>query len=406
MKVLILGLNYAPEQVGIGPYTAGMAQALAAAGHSVTVVCGQPYYPAWRVTPAYRRWRALQGEEQGVTVIRLPLYVPRTPTGVRRILHHFSFALVALFALLVHTWRRRPDVLVAIAPSLLSVAAARVVAGLFRIRLWLHVQDFEVAAAVATGLLAGQGLPARMAQQFERWCLRAHRVSSISPQMCDRLAACGVPPARVVEFRNWAGVEDVTPLHRPSLYRAEWAIDRPFVALYAGTIANKQGLEIIVATAARLRHRRDLAFVICGEGPLRDRLEVAAAGLPNLQFRDLQPRDRLGELLGLATVHLLPQIAGAADLLLPSKLANMLASGRPVVTTAAPGTGLASEVDGCGIVVPPGDDEAFATAIEGLLDDRTQRETLGWRARRRAEERWSRPQILDRFERQLRDLVA
>lgn len=406
MKVLILGLNYAPEQVGIGPYTAGMAQALAAAGHSVTVVCGQPYYPAWRVNPAYRRWRALQGDEQGVTVMRLPLYVPRTPTGVRRILHHFSFALVALFALLVHAWRRRPDVLVAIAPSLLSAAAARVVAGLFRIRLWLHVHDFEVAAAVATGLLAGQGLPARMARRFERWCLRAHRVSSISPQMCDRLAACGVPPARVVEFRNWAGVEDVTPLHRPSLYRAEWAIDRPFVALYAGTIANKQGLEIIVATAARLRHRRDLAFVICGEGPLRDRLELAAAGLPNLQFRDLQPRDRLGELLGLATVHLLPQIAGAADLLLPSKLANMLASGRPVVTTAAPGTGLASEVDGCGIVVPPGDDEAFATAIEGLLDDRTQRETLGWRARRRAEERWSRPQILDRFERQLRDLVA
>jgi hypothetical protein len=52
MKVLILGINYAPELVGIGPYTAGMARFLAEAQHEVTVICAKPYYPAWKVDAA------------------------------------------------------------------------------------------------------------------------------------------------------------------------------------------------------------------------------------------------------------------------------------------------------------------------------------------------------------------
>jgi len=114
----------------------------------------------------------------------------------------------------------------------------------------------------------------------------------------------------------------------------------------------------------------------------------------------------LPELLALADVHLLPQIAGAADLVLPSKLTNMLASGRAVVATAALGTGLADEVEGCGVVTPPGDALAFADAITRLIDDHTMRTRLGATARVRAEERWSRNAILKRFEVNLQDATS
>src|SRR3546814_18835656 len=56
------------------------------------------------------------------------------------------------------------------------------------------------------------------------------------------------------------------------------------------------------------------SFVLCGSGPTRPELEARAAGLTNIQFHDLQPQEEFQELLGLATVHLLPQRAGAADL--------------------------------------------------------------------------------------------
>jgi colanic acid biosynthesis glycosyl transferase WcaI len=83
---------------------------------------------------------------------------------------------------------------------------------------------------------------------------------------------------------------------------------------------------------------------------------------------------------------------------LPSKLANMLASGRPVLATARPGTGLSTEVAGCGLVVSPENDVEFARAIEYLLDNEAARSAFARAARVRAEQRWAREAILNEFE--------
>lgn len=286
------------------------------------------------------------------------------------------------------------------------MVAARDAARRAAAKLWLHVQDFEVEAAIATGLLSGRGLLASAARSFEGWAIKADRVSTISPQMCQKLIEKGVEPKRVVEFRNWADVNKVMPLERPSIYRSEWGITRPNVAVYSGNIANKQGIEIIVAAASKLSHRKDLLFLVCGNGPNRSHLRESAAGLDNIMFQDLQPRDRLSELLGLASVHLLPQIENAADLVLPSKLTNMLASGKPVIATATPGTGLAREVEGCGLITPPGDAEAFASAIIRIVDEPALRGSASRNARNRALTHWSKKEILSKFEAELRMLAA
>ena len=406
MKILILGINYAPEKIGIAVYTGGMATALAAAGHQVTVVAGQPYYPAWRLMPGHRQ-TFQRTVEDGVTVVRCPLYIPVNPTGKKRLLHHFSFALGSVLPMLVESIRVRPDVVFCVAPSLIAAPVGRLAAMLCGARSWLHVQDFEAEAAFAAGLLNGNGWLFRLARRFELLMLRAFdRTSSISPQMCARLVQKGVSPARIVEFRNSGDLSQVWPLDGPSPYRAEWGIATEHVALYSGNIANKQGIEIIVEAARRLAHRQDLTFVVCGEGPNRANLERLAEGLPNIRFHDLQPKARMNDLVGLATVHLLPQLASAADLLLPSKLINMLASGRPVVATAAAGTGLAQEIEGCGLVTEPENAAAFADAVERLLDDRDLHARYARAARLRAEERWSERVILERLMRELDDLVG
>jgi len=398
VRILVIGLNYAPELVGIGPYTAGTVRALVDAGHEIEVIAGKPYYPAWKIDPAFAGGFYRKSREDGVTVTRCAHYVPARPSGAKRILHHLSFANSVLPQAIRAARRFRPDLVFTVAPSMIAVPAARVAARIAGAPLWIHVQDFEVEAAFATGLVDGGGMAAKLARRFEAAQLAAaDRVSTISPQMCAKLREKGVAEERIVEFRNWADVDRVRPLERESAYRAEWGIERPHVALYSGNIANKQGIEIVVEAARLLAHRRDLLFLICGQGPNRARLAEATADLDNVMLRDLQPAERLGELLGLADAHLLPQIVGAADLVLPSKLTNMLASGRPVVATAAPGTGLAAEVEGCGVVTPPGDARAFAEAIESLLNDEGRRQELGRAARRRAEERWGRGEILRRF---------
>jgi len=398
MKILMLGLNYAPEKIGIAVYTTGMAEALAGAGHEVRVIAGQPYYPAWSVTSGYGGLRFASRMERGVAVTRVPHYVPAQQSGWQRVVHYASFGVAALGPTLWSALSWRPDVVLTVAPSLIAAPVARLAALMCGARSWLHVQDFETEAAFATGLLAGRGLIAGLARRFESAVMKSfHRLSSISPEMCCRLTDMGIAQHRVIEFRNWADVDHVRPLTGPSSYRERWGIATPHVALYAGNIAEKQGIEIVAEAAQRLSHRRDLTFVVCGEGPNRRRLERLVGGLGNVQFRDLQSCDRLSELMGLATVHLLPQLAGAADLVMPSKLTNMLASGRPVVATAASGSGLAREVEDCGVVVQPGDGEAFAAAITDLIDDVDRWRVAAIAARARAEERWAKRLVLGRF---------
>ena len=397
MNILILGLNYAPEPVGIGPYTTGTAEFLAETGHDVTVVCGKPYYPDWKIQASFRKRGVLSSVENGVQVRRVPIYVPAKPNGRRRLIHHATFALRAFPEMLRAGRARRPDVVMCIAPSLISMITARAIARMFGAKIWLHVQDFEVEAAFVTGLLPDGGWLAKSARAFEKWCFRGAMVSTISPQMCEKLRDFGIPEGRIYEFRNWANIDNIKPIDRPSIFREKWNVTTAYIALYSGNLGNKQGIEIIPEVARILVDRHDLTFVICGNGASRERLMAAAEGLPNVRFHELQPAEMMSDLLGLATVHLLPQIAGAADLVLPSKLANMLASGRPVLATAHPDTGLAREVEGCGRAIPPENASAMASMLETLLDDEEIRRQLGSAGRHRAERYWGQKQILADF---------
>lgn len=402
MRILIVGINYTPELIGIGPYTTQFAEHMAAAGHDVTVVAGKPYYPEWSVHPGFSGSGYRRSVQRGINVWRCPIYVPHHPNGLRRILHHISFAISALLPLAREMMMRRPDMIFTVAPSLMTAPVVRWAGRLTKAKTWLHVQDFEVEAAFATGLMPSGGRLSSLARRFERWAMSGFsHYSSISPQMCAKLEEITRSGEQAVEFRNWTDIDEITPATRPSRYRADWNIATPHVALYSGNLSNKQGIGLLGEVAQILGDRDDLTFVICGEGSGKAAFIEATRHLSNVQVHPLQPRERLQDLLGLATIHLLPQIEGAADLVLPSKLTNILASGRPVVATADHGTGLANEVEGCGIVTKPGRARSFADAIETLIDDPDLHEKLGRDARRRAEERWAKDNILGRVERAL-----
>ena len=284
LRIAILGINYAPEEIGIARYTTDMALALSARGHHVEVIAGKPYYPQWNTYPPYRKRGWLHETERGVPITRCPHYVPAQPNGRRRILHLASFAMAALGPALRLVFRQgpaRPQVVICVVPALLSVPVAWLAARLAGARLWVHVQDFEVEAAFATGLITPSGGIAKWAKSAEIGMLQlADRISTISPQMCARLVKKGIQPDRVVQIRNWAdepGPE--TPEDRTSLRQA-WGLGKTRVALYSGNIANKQGITILIEAARLTADRHDIMWVICGQGPYRAALEALQGRTP------------------------------------------------------------------------------------------------------------------------------
>jgi colanic acid biosynthesis glycosyl transferase WcaI len=387
----LYGINFAPELTGIGKYTGEMAEWLAAQGASVTVVTAPPYYPAWRVEPPYRAHRYRREKVGGADVVRCPLFVPRRLTGLKRLLHLASFALSSLPVIAWLAIRQRPDLVMVIEPPLFAAPAAWLAARLAGADAWLHVQDFEIDAAFELGLLrSGRA----RADRCERWLMRRFdRVTTISARMLDRLLAKGVPRGRAALLPNWVDLDRIRPLAAARSAEREAA---PVVALYSGNMGLKQGLETVLRAAQLLHEAGDtrLRFVFCGDGVARPALERAAGALPNVAFRPLVPAERLNWLLNEADVHVLPQRAGAEDLVFPSKLTNMLASGRPVVATANAGTEIATLLEGCGLRVPPEDPAALAAALRSLADDADLRQSLGAQARRTAERLWDKRAVL------------
>jgi len=406
MKILLYSANFAPEPTGIGKYSGEMAEWWAAHGHEVRVVCAPPYYPAWRLADGYR-WPPYRRESwRGVDVWRAPLWVPKQPGGLMRVLHLLTFALSSLPVMLCQLFWR-PDVVMTVAPAFVCAPAGWAVARLCGARAWLHIQDFEVDVAFQMGLLKG-GLARRVILGAERWMLRRFdRVSSISKRMMARLADKGVLPERIVDLPNWVNVDHLRPLTGPSSYRAELGIaDDTVVALFSGTLGNKQGLMLIPEAARLLAAQPKIVFVVCGDGVMKPALEAACAELPNVRLLPLQPAERVPQLLGLADIHLLTQSPGAEDLVLPSKLSGMLASGRPVVATCREGTEIAEVLADSGLVVPPEDANAFALAVATLAADPQRRASMGQAGRLHAERRMSVSGVMSALEKQLQSVVA
>lgn len=364
MKTFIHGINFAPEMIGVGRYTGELAEHLSANGHNVEVVTAAPHYPGWTTQRPYSAWRYSNEMWNGVKVIRCPMLSHKPGRGIGRLLAPLSFALMAAPVVLWRILRSRPDAVMCVEPTLFSAPAAVLGAKLVGARCVLHVQDLEVDAAFAVGHLRG-GFAQRVALGFERWMLRCFdRIVTISQRMRERLASKGISSERIAVVRNWVDLSAIKPLIGPNAFRQELGLsDDAFVVLYGGHIGAKQALHLVFEAAESLAAHSNIHFVIAGDGPLKDQFKARFGHLPNVRFLPLQPEEKLCELLNLADLHVLPQDGSAADLMLPSKLGAMLASGKPVLVQANEGTELHDILHGHAILVGPGDVHGLTAAL-------------------------------------------
>lgn len=406
MKILIYGLNFAPELVGIGKYTGEMATWLSRHGHEVRVVTAPPYYPEWRIQGNYRSWKYSRESQGAIKVVRCPVWVPTSPSGVKRLVHLASYAISSLPVVLTSAlWR--PNIVLVIAPALFCAPGAWLCARIGGAKSWLHVQDFEVDAAFDLGLLSGEWLR-RIVTMIERTIVhRFDVVSTISESMLAKARAKAGQRTRAVLFRNWVDVSSIDPRCRSSAFRERLGISPTMVmALYSGNMGAKQGLENLAEAARLLESMEKVVFVFCGSGSGREDLVERCKGLKGVRFLDLQPAERLGEMLTAADIHLLPQRADIAESVMPSKLVGMLASGRPMIATTVEGSELARIVNRCGLTVRPGDTKALSESIVLLAGDAGLRTRLGGQARRYAESHLDCDVVLGEIEGVMRGLVS
>ena len=368
LDVTLVGLNYLPEPTGIAPYTTGVARGLAARGHRVHVVTGMPHYPAWRRDPDYPG--VVRRESDGdVEVTRVWHPVPSAPLGAGRVGLEAGFALAAGAALTHHRLTRtRTDVVLAVSPALLSVAAALAHGRAVHAPVGVVVQDVYSRTAVDTTSAGGAAL--RVAARLEgRLLRRATGVALAHERFRPAVTALGVPADNLTVLPNWTHVTRADAAAGTAVRaRHGWGPRTP-VVLHAGNMGAKQHLENVLATARlALADGAPHHFVLLGDGARRRALQALAADLPNVQFIDPVPDADFTAHLAAADVLLLNELPGLHDMCAPSKLTSYFAAGRPVLAATHDDSAAAAELDAAraGLRVDPGDPAAVLAGLRRL----------------------------------------
>ena len=377
MNILVWGINYAPEVTGIAPCNTALCRYLLTKGHDVCMVTAFPYYPAWRL-PSLDRWKIFRTDLlDGVRVHRCWLYVPVKPTVFRRLVHEASFVFSSFLRVI---FLPRPDLVIVISPPLALGVAAWLACLIKRSRYVFHVQDLQPDAGAALGLLK-RGFFMRMLLWLESFAYRkAALVSGISPGMVATFQQKGVPPEKCLYFPNSIKLSAVSGVERNSFRKRHGLCEGEFLAVYSGNFGAKQGLDILLEAASRLRGH-PVRIILCGEGHQRERIvqRIKQWGLENVILLPLLPEPEYQSLLADANLCLITQQLGTGRCFFPSKLLPALARGRPILAAAEADSELARAVieGGFGTVTPPNDPDKLAAVLLQLLKQPEQLEKWG-----------------------------
>jgi len=404
-RFLLISYNYSPEITGIGKYNTEFCEYLSNKGLNVSVISAYPYYPNWKVFNGYKnRWYKTE-KINGVYIVRCPMYIPANPTGAKRILLDFSFYCSSLMVVLHNLFlRRKFDIVLTPSPSFM-IGFHGLLIRLFnrKTKFIYHIQDLQIDAALELGVIKKVWLK-KVLLQLEGFILKnASIVSTISEGMRKNIQAKENAPQNVLLFPNWVDRNQIYKIEPNQDIIGKLGIPlSKKIFFYSGSIGEKQGLEIILEIANELKETNpDLFFVISGTGPYKLKLEARAneKSITNLLFIDLQPQSIFNQLLNFAFCHLIIQKGQASDLLLPSKLTNILAVGGLCIVTALPNTSLFDTLKdfNMGFVIPPENKEALLNLIKAFDNDSIEVNSMKGNALKYAKQYLDQANIIDQF---------
>jgi glycosyltransferase involved in cell wall biosynthesis len=173
----------------------------------------------------------------------------------------------------------------------------------------------------------------------------------------------------------------------PQPIRERLGAEKGRVVMFLGTPRAYKGIEDLAAAVSRLG-RADVTLALVGTEPGSDTGRMLLAGHPAVRLVGRVPIGQVPSYLAAADVVVVPQRESSDTRgQVPAKLFDAMALGRPVVSTRV--SMIPEILEGCGLLVEPGDVGALSLAIGRLLDHPDEARALGAAARRRAIERYS-----------------
>ena len=365
-------------------------------GIEVQVLTALPNYPTGEIFPEYKGKRRVREEIDGIPVTRTWVYPGTGKSAFVRLANYFSFTATALWAALR---RPRPDVLFVESQPMSLGVVGLLMKALRGVPYVYNVPDLQIDVARQLGFMRNKGL-LRLALGLENLLLRqSWKVSTVTHRFIEHFEGRGIPRRQITFLPNGADTEFLRPLAPSAELLDRWHLHGKRVFLYVGTHAYYHGLDTLIEAAALLRDRADIAFLMIGDGPERQRLRQMATdlGLDNVIFGE-SPYEEMDQLYSIAyaSVATLRNVEVAKSMRL-SKVFPSLSCAVPVLYA---GVGEAADLisdSHCGVVVSPENPALLAEAVVQLLDEPARRDALGQAARQLVVDEYSWSVIVERW---------
>jgi glycosyltransferase involved in cell wall biosynthesis len=378
-NILFLTHYFSPEGNAPASRVHEMCKRWVREGRRVTVITCAPNVPDGRVYEGYRN-RLTQTEIiDGIRVIRVWTFIAANKGTVLRMVNYvsymFSAALRALFL-------ERPDVIIATSPQLFC-GWAGVITSWTRFRpLILEMRDLWAESIVTlTSVTPGPLLRALEWLEFRMYGC-APNIVTVGEGYTRQLVERGVPAERITIITNGVDRELFAPRPRDLELATRLGVEGRFVCSYIGTVGMASGLEVVVRAGLKLRNRgrRDIVFLVVGDGATRESLQarVAQLGLDNVILTGREPKALIPAYLSISDcslVHL--RRAPLYTTVLPSKIFEAAYMKRPIVLGVEGEAARVVTASGGGICIEPDNDDQLIDAVERLADDPALRERLG-----------------------------
>ena len=320
--ITFISLNYAPEDTAIGLYSTQWVHYLKENGFNVSVITAFPYYPQWEIAQEYKdKPRFIKEEKDGIKVFRYKLYVPKTPTFFKRIIHLLDFTLGSIINLYKI---KNCDLVIAVVPFTSSVLLGYIQKRRFKSKLWMHIQDFEFDAALQTGVGSKTKWVFSLLFKLEKGLFKkADIASTISQSMLTKLSK--KTTSQQFYLPNWIDANTINP---KTYTQHPFLSSEKFKILYSGNIGDKQDWELFLDFCKDLDSLK-YEIIVVGDGSKKEWLLDKTKVTKNIVYHPPVPYCELSNLLCSADLHILFQKTDVLDTVMPSKVLGMMASGKP-----------------------------------------------------------------------------
>ncbi len=251
-----------------------------------------------------------------------------------------------------------------------------------------NLQDIFPDSLVGTGLAKKGGLLWKIGRVIENFTYRnADKIVVISEDFKRNIMEKGVPEEKIEVIYNWVDEQAVVDIPREkNILFERYRLDKnAFYVTYCGNIGLTQNMDMLLEIAEELKEKKDLKFVLVGEGAYLKQVEriKAEKSLENVILLPFQPYEEISHVFSLGDVGIVISKPGVGENSVPSKTWSIMSASRPVLASFDENelkTIIAN--NNCGIFTKAGDKQAFIDALMSLYKDRSRCKQLGENGRK------------------------